>query len=105
MCRNYRCAQRTRGMLRLEKTVRALLDSLNFLSILSTRFWLSFVSFKVMHTMHTKINFVILILYFCEFWTFVIYDPNTRHLQDSQRSFQRRYVPYMPTGENNAKRF
>ena len=66
-CRNYRCAQTNRGMLRLDKTIRALLDSLNFLSMLSTRFWLSFVSFKVIHTMHTKIYFVILILYFCEF--------------------------------------
>ena len=65
-------------MLRLAKTIRALLDSLNFLSILSTQFCVSFVSFKVIHTMHTSIYFVILILYFCEFWTFVIYDPNKR---------------------------
>ena len=28
--------------------------------------------------MHTSIYFVILILYFCEFWTFVTYDPNMR---------------------------
>ena len=77
-CRNYRCAQTTRGMLRLDKTIRALLDSLNVLSILSTRFGVSFVSIKVIHTMHTSIYFVILILYFCEFGTFVIYDPNIR---------------------------
>ena len=30
--------------------------------------------------MHTSIYFVILILYFCEFWTFVTYDPNIRSL-------------------------
>ena len=27
--------------------------------------------------MHTSIYFVMLILYFCEFWTFVTYDPNS----------------------------
>ena len=30
--------------------------------------------------MHTSIYFVILILYFCEFWTFVTYDPDRRSL-------------------------
>ena len=44
-------------------TIRALLDSLIFLFNLLV----SFVSIKVIHTMHTSIYFVILILYFCEF--------------------------------------
>ena len=45
---------------------------------ISFNLWVSFVSIKVIHTMHTSIYLVILILYFCEFWTFVTYDPNIR---------------------------
>ena len=83
-CRNCRCTQTTHGMLRLDKTIRALLDSLNVLSILSTRFWVSFVSIKVIHTMHTSTYFVILILYFCELWPFGTYNPNKRTLYVSE---------------------
>ena len=64
-CRNYRCTQTSRGMLRLDKTI-------------CTRFWVSFVSIKVIQTMHTSIYFVILILYFCELWPFGTYNPNIR---------------------------
>ena len=67
MCRKYRCAQTTRGMLRLDKTIRDLLDSLNVLSILSTRFRIYVVSIEVIHGMHTSIHFVISILYFVSF--------------------------------------
>ena len=35
-----------------------------------------------MHTMHTCIYFVIIFSYFCELWTFVIYDPNSRQGKD-----------------------
>ena len=84
-CRNYRCTQTNRGMLRLDKTIRALLDSLNVLSILSTRFWVSFVSIKVIHTMHTSIYFVILILYFWELWPFGTYNPNVFSLKADVR--------------------
>ena len=98
-CRNYRCTQTTRGMLRFVKNICALLDSLNVLSILSTRFWVSFVSIKVIHTMHTSIYFVILILYFCELWPFGTYNPNIRPFRCRTAKvhfFTRRPVTRMP---------
>ena len=51
------------------------------------------MSIKVIHTMHTSIYFVILILYFCELWPFGTYNPNIRASPNVYKNKVKGHIP------------